>query len=350
MTPATADTPRATRIGFLQVPNYSAIAFSTAVEPLRMANQLSGLPLYEWTVISMDGTPVPASNGLAVAADSDIHNAGPLDMLFVCGGTGIQDNCDRRLLAWLREQARHKVELGALCTGSYVLARAHLLEGYRCTIHWENISSMDEEQQFSKTIFTSELFVIDRDRYTCAGGIAPLDMMLNIIGRQKSQSLAEAICEEFIHERIRNVSDMQRIPLRVHLGTSQPKLVEAVSLMEANIEEPLSLDDLARLVGVSRRQLERLFKKYLNCVPTRYYLELRLARARQFLLQTNLSIIEVGLACGFSSPPHFSKCYHDFFGQPPSRERRSRSASMAARDALSVDHRSSRGKSGVGTN
>lgn len=327
MLPDSSDSSHPTRIGFLQVPNYSAIAFSTAIEPLRMANQLAGIPLYEWSIISLDGTPVPASNGLAVNADADIHTCGDLDMLFVCGGTHIQDYCDRRLLSWLAKQARRGVELGAICTGTYLLARAHLLEGYRCTIHWENISSIDEERQFPNTVFTSELFVIDRDRYTCAGGIAPLDMMLNIIGHQKSRSLAEAICEEFIHERIRSVTDMQRIPLRVHMGTSQPKLVEAVSLMEANIEEPLSLDDLARLVKVSRRQLERLFKKYLNCVPTRYYLELRLRRARQFLLQTNLSIIDVALACGFSSPPHFSKCYHDFFGHPPSRERRRRSVS-----------------------
>jgi len=342
--PAASDTGHPTRIGFLQVPNYSAIAFSTAIEPLRMANQLSGVALYEWSVISLDGVPVPASNGLAVTPDSDIHNAGRLDMLFVCGGTHIQQHCDRRLINWLRELADNRVELGAVCTGAYLLARAHLLEGYRCTIHWENISSLDEERQFPNTVFTSELFVIDRDRYTCAGGIAPLDMMLNVIGRQKSQSLAEAICEEYIHERIRNVTDMQRVPLRVHLGTSQPKLVEAVSLMEANIEEPLTPDDLARLVDLSRRQLERLFKRYLNCVPSRYYLELRLSRARQFLLQTRLSVIDVALACGFASTPHFSKCYHDFFGYPPSQERRRRSAADSSATIRPPEYRTSPGK------
>ncbi|ROO25115.1 GlxA family transcriptional regulator [Salinisphaera orenii] len=334
---ATAQRP--THIGFLQVPNYSAIAFSTAIEPLRMANQLAGVALYDWSVITLDGGPVAASNGLAVTPDADIRSAGALDMLFVCGGTGIRDCCDRRLLAWLRSLAERHVELGAICTGTYLLAHANLLKGYRCTIHWENISSIDEEHRFPDTVFTSELFVIDRDRYTCAGGIAPLDLMLNVIGRQKSPSIAEAICEEFIHERIRNVSDIQRVPLRVHLGTSQPKLVEAVSLMEANMEEPLSLHDLARLVNVSRRQLERLFKKHLNCVPTRYYLELRLSRARQFLLQTQLSIIDVSLACGFSSPPHFSKCYHDFFGYPPSRERRSRAGGESSAAATATPAR-----------
>lgn len=315
---------RPIRIGFLQVPNYSAIAFSTALEPLRMANQLTGRPLYEWPVITLDGQPIAASNGLAVSPDASIHTAGQLDMLFVCGGTNIHEACDRRILVWLRRLARQKVALGAVCTGTYVLARADVLKDYRCTIHWENISSIHEELLFPQTVFSSELFVIDRDRYTCSGGIAPLDMMLNLVSRQFGHALAEEISEEFIHERIRNVSDVQRVPLRVHLGTSQPKLIEAVSLMEANIEEPLNLDELAGYVKISRRQLERLFKKYLHCAPTRYYLELRLTRARQLLLQTNMPIIDVALACGFSSPPHFSKCYHDFFNRPPSTERRQR--------------------------
>lgn len=316
------DSLRPIRIGFLQVPNYSALAFSSAVEPLRMANQLTSRPIYSWPVITLDGQPAASSNGLSVPAEASIDAPGHLDMLVVCGGTNIKEACNRRLLAWLHQLARQKIPLGAVCTGTYVLARARVLDGYRCTIHWENISSIHEEQQFPETVFSSELFVIDRDRYTCSGGIAPLDMMLTVIAQQTGQSLAEAISEEFIHERIRNETDMQRIPLRVHLGTSQPKLIEAVSLMEANIEEPLSLDELAQYAKVSRRQLERLFKKYLNIAPTRYYLELRLKRARELLQQTGMPVIDVAFACGFSSPPHFSKCYHDFFGKSPSHNRR----------------------------
>ncbi len=149
-------------------------------------------------------------------------------------------------------------------------------------------------------------------------------MMLNIVTRQHGGELAVAISEEFICERIRGRNDRQRVPLRLHLGTSQPKLMEAVALMEANLEEPMSLDELARHVQLSRRQLERLFQKHLNCVPTRYYLELRLARARQLLLQTSMSIVDVAFACGFVSAPHFSKCYRDFYGIPPRDERRQR--------------------------
>lgn len=314
---------RAIRIGFLLVPGYSGLAFSSAMDPLRMANQLRDKALYEWPIITTDGAPVAASNGVRITPDASIDTAGILDFLFVCGGVRIHMAAtDKRILGWLRQLTNRGVALGALCTGTYLLACAGVLDGYRCTIHWENISTLKDEQQFPQTVFCSELFVIDRDRYTCSGGIAPLDMMLNIIHRQHGQQLAQEISEEFIHERIRTVSDMQRVPLRVSLGTSQPKLVDAVRLMEANIEEPLTLDELTGYVSVSRRQLERLFRKYLNCAPTRYYMELRLQRARQFLLQTELPIIDVALACGFSSPPHFSKSYHDFFGYSPSAERR----------------------------
>jgi transcriptional regulator GlxA family with amidase domain len=308
------------RFEFLLVPNYSMIAFVSAVEPLRMANLLSGRELYQWRTFTSDGQPVAASNGLTVSPHCAIRDAGHIDTLFVCGGLDIQRACDKDLLFWLRKLTREKVVLGALCTGSYLLARANLLSGYRCTIHWENMASMREE--YPDVIVSPELFEIDRDRYTCAGGTAALDMMLHIIRRQQGAELVAAISEQFMCERIRDEHDRQRIPLRMQVGGSQPKLTEAVALMEANLEEPMSLDELAEHAGISRRQLERLFQKYLHCVPTRYYLELRLTRARQLLLQTSMSIVEVALACGFVSAPHFSKCYRDFFGLPPREERR----------------------------
>jgi transcriptional regulator GlxA family with amidase domain len=303
------------------------IAFSSALEPLRMANYLSDDELYRWYCMSIDDQPVSASNGISITPDKAIAEALRLDMIFVCGGINIDRASDKEVLLWLRKQANRKIKLGALCTGSYLLARAGLLEGYRCTIHWENLASLRED--FPQLVISSELFEIDRDRYTCSGGIAPMDMMLNLISQQHGSVLAAAISEEFTCERIRGRHDRQRIPLKLRLGTSQPKLIEAVALMEANLEEPMSPDELARHIGLSRRQLERLFQKYLNCVPTRYYLELRLNRARQLLLQTSMSIVDVAFACGFVSAPHFSKCYRDYFGMPPRDERRMRRASMA---------------------
>ena len=310
-------------LGFLLLPEYSMIAFTSGIEPLRVANRLSGKKLYEWSVITADGEPVKSSGELTVLADKSLTDALPLDMLFVCGGINIQDHADKTILFWLKKIEKMQIGMGAICTGTYLLAKAGLLDNHRCTIHWENMASMREE--FPNIIISSELFEIDNNRYTCAGGVATLDLMLNLIKKQHGAELAASISEEFILERIRNTNDRQRIPLKQFLGTGQPKLIEAVTLMESNIEEPMSLDELAYHVGLSRRQLERLFQKYLQCVPTRYYLELRLKRARELLLQTSKSIVDVAFACGFVSAPHFSKCYRDMFGLAPRDERRFKS-------------------------
>ena len=314
-----ADT-RPREIVFVLVPDYSFIAFSSALEPLRMANRMRGDSLYRWRIVSTGGTPVTSSSGLFVQVDGDLESGESADLVIVCAGEHVERHVDKTCLAWLRRLAQRRVPLGAVCTGAYVLARADLLGGYRCTIHWENLASLREE--FPDITVTSELFEIDRDRYTCSGGVSPLDMMLNLIQAEHGSALAVAISEEFICERIRGRNDRQRIPLKHHVGTSQPKLVDAISLMEANIEEPMSLDELSRHVGLSRRQLERLFRKHVHCVPTRYYLELRLARARQLLLQTARPIVDIAFACGFVSAPHFSKCYRDRYGVPPREERR----------------------------
>ncbi len=319
MTDALAQQPAPLNFGFLLLPQFTMIAFTSALEPLRMANMLAGRTLYRWTVITADGQPVAASNGLRIEPDCAMTDAPPLHAVFVCGGINIHLATDKAAMSWLHKLAGRKTVLGGLCTGAYLLAKADLLNGYRSTIHWEQMASLREEHP--QLIVSSELFEIDRDRYTCSGGTAPLDMMLHLIRAQHGTKLAAAISEEFVCERIRGPNDRQRMPLRLRLGTSQPKLVEAVTLMEANLEEPMSPDEIASHVGLSRRQLERLFQKYLHCVPTRYYLELRLARARQLLLQTNMPIVDVSLACGFVSAPHFSKCYRDFYGIAPRMER-----------------------------
>jgi len=314
------------RFGFLLVPKFSMIAVSSAIEPLRMANRLSGEKLYEWPVITIDGENVYASNELTIPANYSIENAPPLDILFVCAGVEVSGVYSKELDKYLNRLARQHVKLGGLCTGTYLLARSGLVDGYKCTVHWENLASMREE--FPKIQLTDELYEIDRDRYTCAGGSAPIDMMLNLITESKGGKLSANISEQFMCDRIRGRHDRQRTPLQLHLGSGQPKLIEAVTLMEANIEEPMSVDELSTLVGVSRRQLERLFQKHLSCVPTRYYMNLRLNCARRLLLQTDKSVVDVSLACGFVSAPHFSKCYRDYFGIPPRDERKLRPTGM----------------------
>lgn len=308
------------RYSFLLVPQFTLLAYSSAIDPLRMANQLSNRELYTWRTLSTDGEPVASSCGVRIPADGSLDDDPQATAVFVCGGMDVQRTFDPRVLPWLRKLANRKLVLGALCTGSYVLAEAKLLKGYRCTIHWENFAGIRERHP--DLVISQELFEIDRDRYTCAGGIAPMDMMLHLIRRHHGSDLATAVSEQFVCDRIRDNHDRQRVPLRHRIGTSQPKLMEAVSLMEANIEEPMALDELSQHIGLSRRQLERLFKKYLNCVPTRYYLQIRLERARQLLLQTSMPIVDTALACGFISAPHFSKCYRLVFGVPPREERR----------------------------
>ena len=312
---------RPDHFGFLLVPSYSMIAFSSAIEPLRMANQVAGEVLYKWSICTLDGKPVQASNGVELTPDCSIDDIKDVSIFFVCGGIEIADHWTKAMQVALRKMTMQRnIIMGAICTGSYLLAKAGLLNGYKSTIHWENIASMREE--FPSAQFSDDLYQIDRDRITCAGGQAALDMMLNLIGKVHGQKLTSVISELALCERIRNADDRQRIPLQLHLGSNQPKLTEAVTLMEANLEEPISLDELSGYVGISRRQLERLFQKHLSCVPTRYYLNLRLNRARLLLLQTSKSIVDIALACGFISAPHFSKCYRDMFGIPPRDERR----------------------------
>ncbi|CAM2782790.1 GlxA family transcriptional regulator [Vibrio mytili] len=307
------------RIGFLLLDNFTMLALSSAVDPMRMANQLTGKELYDWYIISEDGEDVTASDGITVKPDCSMADAPQLDTLIVVGGVNITRSYTRRQISWLQSLARKHIRLGGVCTGAYVLAEAGLLNGYQCCVHWECLATLQERHPRVNCL--NHLFVIDRDRMTCSGGSVPMDMMITMIQKDYGRELSSSISEMFICDNIRGENDTQRIPLKHTIGTAQPKLVEAIILMEANIEETIELDELALYVGLSRRQLERLFQKYLHCSPSKYYLKLRLNRARQLLRQTSMSIIEIATACGFVSSPHFSKCYRVHIGISPKAER-----------------------------
>jgi transcriptional regulator GlxA family with amidase domain len=313
-----------TRFAFLTLPRYSMIALSNAVEPLRMANKLTGKSVYDWSIASLDGTPTPASNGLQLWPTVTLDSIGAVDILFVCGGIDVQSAVSPQVVAALRRFAERRIALGALCTGGYALAKAGLLDKYQATIHWENLSALREE--FPRILLNDQLFTIDRDRFTCSGGIAPLDLMLNLVKSKLDARIAQLISEQFIVDRMRNDRDRQYVPLRAQIGVSHDTLIKVAQLMEENIEKPLSLDEIAAATALSRRQIERLFKRHLDCVPNRYYLQMRLRRARELLLQTSMPIIDITTACGFQSPPHFSRCYRAQFGCPPSAERQIRTA------------------------
>ncbi len=323
--------------GFLLVPEFSMIAVSSAIDTLRLANRMTGSDLYRYALISTDTNQVTASNGITLNANRIMGDDDAYSIVFVCGGVDIQRHDDKRIHAWLRRIARSGTKLGALCTGSHILARAGLLDGYRCTIHWENLAGFSEE--FLDTEVSNELFEIDRDRYTCSGGTSALDMTLNIIGKQHGDELAAQISDQIIHDRIRGPHDHQRMALRSRLAASHPKLLTVVSRMEENLEEPLSCGELAASIGLSTRHLERLFRKHFDRTPTRYYLELRLERARLLLLQTSLSVLGVALACGFVSASHFTKCYRDHFGHTP-REERTDNRRFGSNTAIAAESRS----------
>lgn len=314
--------PHKSHFAFLTLPQYSMIALTNALEPLRMANSISGHEAYEWSIVSLDGAPVAASNGLTLSPTRSLERLGRVDILFVCGGIDVRDGVSPPLLRALRRHAERRTGLGALCTGGYALARAGLLDTYRATIHWENLSALREE--FPRVMLSNQVFTIDRDRYTTSGGVAPLDLMLHLIRGKLGARVAQLITEQFIVDRARNDRDQQFVPLRAQLGASHEGLIKVAQLMEEHIEKPMSLDAIAAATRLSRRQIERLFKRHLDCVPKKYYLQMRLQRARELLLQTAMPIMDITTACGFQSPPHFSKCYRREFGCPPSAERQIR--------------------------
>jgi transcriptional regulator GlxA family with amidase domain len=322
-------------IVFFLVPDFTMIAFATALEPLRTANRMLGHEAYRWRLASIDGRPVRASNGVECAVDTSLeeerrkmHGPERPSMVIVCTGLNIERYNQRSVFAWLREEYNRGVSVGGLCTGAHVLAAAGLLANRRCAIHWENLPGFSEA--YPKANVFADLFEVDQNVYTCAGGTAALDMMLKLIGDDFDDSLVNRICEQVLTDRVRSPTDRQRLPLRARLGVQNSKVLTIIELMEAHLAEPLSLVEIADHVGLSRRQIERLFRQEMGRSPARYYLEIRLDRARHLLIQSSLPVVEVAVACGFVSASHFSKCYRELYARSPQQERADRKQSLAA--------------------
>lgn len=310
----------AVTVTVLALPGTSHGELGMVLDTFWMANTLTESTSYSVQLVSVDGQPVQGLNGRPVAVDAPFDPARHTDLLIVLAARVPSEIPGTHpAIAALLQFAHHRSLMLAMGAGSYWLAQAGLLNGYRATVHWTEQENFSE--RFPQTITTSNLFERDRDRLTCGGGSAVVDALLSVITEQHGNVLAAGISEYFLLERIRGKDDRQRIPLQNQIGAAQPKLVQAVMLMEANLEEPLTTDEIAQHVNVSRRQLERLFKQHLNSVPSQYYLELRLNKARTMLRQTSKSIIQIGLSCGFSSGPHFSSAYRNHFGITPRDER-----------------------------
>jgi transcriptional regulator GlxA family with amidase domain len=315
------------RFVFVLLDRFTLLSFASALECLRIANRMAGAELYSWTLSGDTDDVVTCSSGVRFHVDAPLGELGRDDVLILCGGEDIQKVATRRMLNWLRREARKGVRIGGLCTAAYVMAKAGLLDGKRATVHWENHDAFLEE--FEEVTLTKSIFIIDGNRMTTAGGTSSIDLMLSLITDHHGEKLANAVADQQIYSSIRTDQDTQRLSVPTRIGVRHPKLSQVIQMMEANIEEPISPSILAKEVGMSTRQLERLFRRYLNRSPKRYYMELRLQKARNLLMQTDMTVINVALACGFASPSHFSKCYRAHYQTTPYRERGAHGARLS---------------------
>lgn len=309
-------------IAFVLMDRFSMNAFASVIEPLRIANRLLGRDHYVWTTYSLDGNSVVASNGCEVAVKKSIRELLDADITLLCTGIDVERlPLNPELGTKLRRLNAMGRTFGAICTGAYLLARYHLLDGRRCTIHWENLRSLREE--FPDVEVTSDIFAIDRNCITCAGGLASLDMMLRLIAIQHGAYLAHEVAEVALYQNMRSGESAQRHDIEARTGISNAKILDAIRIMDLHIEDPLSCQQLAMTVNLSPRQLERLFRRHFNCTPGQYYLRLRLETARDLLRRTSRPVLDVALACGFASTSHFTKCYRERFLCTPTEERQS---------------------------
>ena len=307
------------RFAFVLIESFSLLSFASAMDALRIANRMSDQRLYDWILLGDGGKTVSCSAGTSFQLDNDLIELKRDDIIMLCGGIDVQANTSKKLLSWIRRETRKGLPIGGLCTAAYVMAKAGILDGKRATIHWENQDSFNEE--FTDIELTKSVFIVDGNRMTTAGGTSSIDLMLKIIADDHGEELANAVADQMIYSSIRTDQDTQRLSVPTRIGVRHPKLSIVIQMMEENIEEPISPSLLAKDVSMSTRQLERLFRRYLNRSPKRYYMELRLQKARNLLMQTDMSVINVALACGFASPSHFSKCYRSHYQKTPYRER-----------------------------
>ena len=302
---------------FVLVPGFTLLAFSSAVEPLRIANQLSQRPLYRWQVLSETGAPVLSSSGIPVGASGTLDNVGKDARLFVCAGNPAMAAAAPPVVVAVQRHHRFGGLVGGICTGAVALAKAGLVEGRRFTLHWENQPSFVET--FPALNPTINRFEIDGRLMTCGGGAASTDMMLSIIAEDHGSDFAAMVSEMCLRTVMLGVEPEQRSSVAALMSSRNPVLVATITLMNRHIEDPLTMDSIAVATGYSRRQLERLFRDATGQAPAEFYRGLRLDRGRNLLSTTNMTLQEIATACGFESVSHFSRRFRERFGAAPSK-------------------------------
>ncbi len=319
--PSTSATQRPLRFGLLLLPAFNSMALNAFIDPLRAANYLNGQPLYEWQLLSIEGPAVIASNGFSIGPAMPFDSIKDrFDFVVINASWTPEKFKSRALQQWLRAQAEQGASLVGLDTGAFVMAFAGLLNGHRAAVHYDHMDSFWE--LFPDIALDERLYVFDNGRISCCGGAAAVDVALEIIRLQHGMALANRAARYIFHERLRAGDEQQLSTNHEPIGYAIPEVLrEAILLMEQHLVHPTPLPDLARQVGISQRQLNRLFRAHTGLTPKRYYLNTRLNRARALLTQTELSIAEVADACGFKSAEHFTRMYTARFNIVPSQDR-----------------------------
>lgn len=311
---------RPLRVAVLIFPGFPMMAFGAVVEPLRAANAIAGRELYAWQTVSASSAPVMASNGAALAPDATVQDDPFADRIVVCTGGDAENLESREALAWLRRRLRAGGSVGAVADAAFFLARGGLLDGYACTLHWSSQPAFREA--FPEVDLRHDLYVIDRNRFTSAGGIGSLDMMLEIIRTDFGPELSDGVAEWFVHSPLRSSVDRRMMPLRLRTGIRDELVLSAIAVMEDNVEERLRMPDLAEQLSVSADRLERAFADAVGMAPVAYYRRLRLRRARDLLAHSTLPVRDIALACGYSSMSSFARAFRELNGIAPSAVRR----------------------------
>lgn len=310
---------RKRRIGILPIDGFAIMSYASLTEPMRAANLLARQDLYSTVVYSASGHPVQSSGSTLVMPQAQIGGEDDLDALFIIAGGDPMQFHDPGVFAWLSRQARAGLLLGGVSGGPVILARAGLMEKRRMTVHWEHAATLSEVSPH--LVIERSLYVIDRDRVTCAGGTAPMDLMHALITQHHGAEFARQVSDWFMHTDVRPSGGPQRAGLLDRVGVHNAAILDAVEMMEAHVAEPVTLDKLATTSGVSPRQLNRLFSDKLGQPTMKYYRELRLDKAQSLLRNSPLSLTEIALATGFANSSHFSRAYAAQFGHPPSAYR-----------------------------
>ncbi|MER9008112.1 GlxA family transcriptional regulator [Mesorhizobium sp. M0862] len=317
--------PLPAKLNFYLLPAFSLHAFSSAIDVLMLANEATGRNAYSWQVVSDDGQPVVSSCGITINSEVGLRSerdrnlrSNPVPVAIVCGDRSLP-RYDSQLDAWLRECRNRGARLVGIGGGTLVLARAGVAEGRRCAVHWEQFPLFLE--QFPSVIATQGVFERDGELYTCSGAAASFDTFLDLVGRDHGAAVVNRICEKAVACRIRAVGDRQRLPPNSRVRFNHKAIIEVIDQMEANIGDPKSINGLVAATGLTRRQIERLFKRELGRTPSRYYLDLRLERAHLLLRSSSLPVIEIAVVCGFVSASHFSKVYRNMYGCAPHQTR-----------------------------